>query len=266
MTGANHALEAKALTAGYSQRVILDGIDLSLPQGKVSVIIGGNGCGKSTLLKAMSRLIRPMAGGVYLDGRLVHEMPTKELARELGLLPQSPFVPEGVRVFDLVTRGRYPHRALMQGLQPRDYEAVREALELMGLTELAERPVDALSGGQRQRVWIAVALAQETDVLLLDEPTTYLDIAYQVEILDTLRSLNESRGTTIAMVLHDINLSSRYADYMFALRQGRLICEGTPAEVITQATMAEVFDIECDILPDPASGAPYVIPRGRLAS
>lgn len=256
-------LEAQKLVAGYGKTAIVREVDLCIPEGQVSVIIGGNGCGKSTLLKTMARLLRPMGGAVLLDGRAVHDMPTKELAQKLALLPQSPLVPDGICVADLVARGRYPHRSPMQGLQPADYEAVAEALELMGISELAGREVAALSGGQRQRVWIAMALAQQTDILLLDEPTTYLDIAYQVEILDTLRELNSARGITIVMVLHDINLSARYADHLFAMGEGRLVREGAPADVITQETMREIFGISCQVLNDPVSGTPFVIPEGR---
>ena len=257
-------LVARDLTTGYEGRTIIEGMDITVPDGKVSVIIGGNGCGKSTLLKTLARLIHPKGGQVLVDGRAIHEIPTKKLAQELGLLPQSSLTPDGIRVCDLVARGRFPYQSFMRGLQPSDYEAVHEAMELMGVSELSDRPVDALSGGQRQRVWIAMALAQQTDILLLDEPTTYLDIAYQVEILDLLADLNRSRGTTIVMVLHDINLSARYADHLFALRQGTLIREGAPRDVVTAELMREVFDLDCVVIDDPVAGTPMIVPKGRF--
>ena len=190
-------------------------------------------------------------------------MPSKQMAQTLGLLPQSPVVPEGIKVTDLVARGRFPYRKLLGGLQKEDFAAVEEALEMMGITELADRCVDELSGGQRQRVWIALALAQQTDILLLDEPTTYLDIAYQVEILDLLMELNKKRGTTILMVLHDINLSARYADHIFAMSKGKLIAQGSPSEVISRELMKQIYGLDCQIIEDPVSGTPLIVPEGR---
>ena len=257
------ALVARGLTTGYDGAKIIEGLDVAVPRGKVSVIIGGNGCGKSTLLKTLARLIKPQGGAVLLDGRDIHRLPTKKLAQQLGLLPQTSVAPEGIRVCDLVARGRYPYQTLFSGMGSADYEAVCEALDLMGIASLAERTVDELSGGQRQRVWIAMALAQQTDVLLLDEPTTYLDVAYQIEILDLMRDLNRRRGTTVVMVLHDINLSSRYADHMFALAKGELVTQGTPREVVTVDTMRRVFDLDCEIIDDPVSGTPLIVPRGK---
>ena len=256
-------LTAQGLTCGYDGKTIIEGMDVRIPDGKVSVIIGANGCGKSTLLKTLARLLSPSAGTVLLDGRAIRDIPTKKLARRLGLLPQSSLVPDGIRVCELVARGRFPYQQFMRGLQEEDYAAASEAMELMGVADLRDRPVDALSGGQRQRVWIAMALAQQTDVLLLDEPTTYLDIAYQVEILDLLAELNRTRGTTVAMVLHDINLSARYADYMFALKAGRLVREGTPREVVTADLIREVFDLDALVMEDPVAGTPLVIPKSR---
>ncbi|MBS5450342.1 MAG: ABC transporter ATP-binding protein [Coriobacteriia bacterium] len=261
--GHAQTLSATGLTTGYETRTIIKDMDIRIPDGKISVIIGGNGCGKSTLLKTLARLLKPSAGQVLIDGQAIATIPTKKVAQRLGLLPQSSLVPDGIRVSDLVARGRFPYQSFMKGLQREDYEAVHEAMELMGILELMDRPVDALSGGQRQRVWIAMALAQQTDILLLDEPTTYLDIAYQVEILDLLCDLNRQRGTTIAMVLHDINLSARYADYMFALKQGTLLYEGTPREVVTAETMRVIFDLDCAVIDDPVSGTPLIVPRGR---
>ena len=225
--------------------------------------MGANGCGKSTLLRALARLIPPKAGQVVLDGKALHGRPTKDVARTLGLLPQSPVAPEGIAVADLVGRGRHPHQKLLARWGARDYEVVAQALEATGTADLADRSVDELSGGQRQRVWIAMALAQETDILLLDEPTTFLDVAHQVEVLDLLTDLNHDRGTTIVMVLHDINLAARYADHIFALRAGRLVASGTPDEVITSELIRDVFDLDALIVPDPVSGSPIVVPRGR---
>ncbi len=254
---------AREVTAGYDQKVIVDGVSMVLPKGKISVIIGANACGKSTLLKTFARLLKPMAGSVLLDGKQIHALPSRQLARTLGLLPQTPVVPEGITVSDLVSRGRFPHQTFLKGMGKKDFEAVEEALVLMGIAELANRSVDELSGGQRQRVWIAMALAQGTDILLLDEPTTYLDIAYQVEILDLLTDLNRKRGSTIVMVLHDINLSARYADHIFALRAGKLIAEGPPGEVITDQLIRDVFELECMVIRDPVSQSPFIVPRGR---
>ena len=205
----------------------------------------------------------PRSGQVILDGKALHGRPTKEVARTLGLLPQSPVAPEGIVVADLVGRGRHPHQKLLARWSQHDYDVVAQSLEATGTADLADRSVDELSGGQRQRVWIAMALAQETDILLLDEPTTFLDVAHQVEVLDLLTDLNRDRGTTIVMVLHDMNLAARYADHMFALRAGRLVAGGTPAEVMTSDLIREVFDLDALVIPDPVSGAPIILPRGR---
>lgn len=257
------SLQANNIFAGYDKKIINDDISILIPKNKISVIIGANACGKSTLLKTMARLIQPSSGNITLDGKKISEIPSKELARSLGLLPQSPIVPEGITVADLVSRGRFPYQSFLKGLGKKDYEAVEEALEIMGITDIANRCVDELSGGQRQRVWIAMALAQETDILLLDEPTTYLDITYQIEILDLLTDLNRKKGTTIVMVLHDINLSARYADYIFALRKGKLISEGSPSEIITEDLIKDVFDLDCTVISDPVSGTPFIVPQGR---
>lgn len=198
-----------------------------------------------------------------LDGKSIYKMPSKELARTLGLLPQSPIVPEGITVADLVGRGRFPHQTFLKGWSKKDYEAVAEALEMMNIAEFADRSIDELSGGQRQRVWIAMALAQQTDILLLDEPTTYLDITYQVEILDLLMDLNKKFGTTIVMVLHDINLSARYADYLFAMRDGSLIAEGAPNDIISSELIKDTFNLDCQVMNDPVSNTPLIVPIGR---
>lgn len=258
-----HLLKASHIIAGYENKTILHDVSIAIPNGKISVIIGANACGKSTLLKTLARLIKPSSGDVTVNNTPIGKIPSKQLARILGLLPQSPVVPEGISVADLVGRGRFPHQTFLQGWSKKDYDAVAEALDLMGITELANRSIDELSGGQRQRVWIAMALAQQTDILFLDEPTTFLDIAYQVEILDLLTDLNRRHGTTIVMVLHDINLSARYADYIFALSKGRLIAEGAPCKVITKELIASVFGLDCKVIKDPVSGSPFVVPKGR---
>ncbi|APH06822.1 ABC transporter ATP-binding protein [Bacillus weihaiensis] len=258
-----HSFQTEGLTAGYDHKTILHDVSISIPSNKISIIIGSNGCGKSTLLKTMARLIKPISGNVILDGKPLNKIPPKQLARVLGLLPQSPIVPEGITVADLVGRGRYPHQSLFKGWTKADYEAVAEAMDMMKITEFADRNIDELSGGQRQRVWIAMALAQQTDILFLDEPTTYLDITYQVEILDLLTDLNRKYGTTIVMVLHDINLSARYADYIFALDQGKLAAEGEPSDVISSTLIHDIFGLNCTVINDPISGSPFVVPIGR---
>ncbi|WP_110588764.1 ABC transporter ATP-binding protein [Microbacterium suaedae] len=260
---AHHSLEARALSAGYGARTVVSGVDLTLPPGRISVIVGANACGKSTLLKTFARLLSPAAGAVLLDGERIDRTPTKQLAQTLGLLPQAPLAPEGIAVADLVGRGRHPHQRLFRSWSGDDERAVASALAATGTAELADRDVDELSGGQRQRVWIAMALAQETELLLLDEPTTYLDLAHQVEVLDLITDLNRDRGTTIAMVLHDINLASRYADHLFAMRDGELVASGAPSDVVTAELMHRVFGLDSDVIPDPVSGTPLILPRGR---
>jgi iron complex transport system ATP-binding protein len=258
-----HALTVGQLSAGYGETDILHALDLEVPPGKITVIVGANASGKSTLLRTMSRLISPSRGHVLLDGRSIHRMPTRDLARKLGLLPQSPIAPEGILVDDLVRRGRHPHRGLFSRWTDKDEEAVERALSVTRIADLAARPVDELSGGQRQRVWIAMALAQETDILLLDEPTTFLDINHQVEILDLLVDLNRARGTTVAMVLHDLNLGARYADHLVALAEGRVHLAGPPERVLTEDTVSAVFGLQSRILTDPTSGRPMMLPVGR---
>jgi len=259
----SHTLAADALTLAYGDRTIVDGLDLVVPPGRITAIVGANGCGKSTLLRALARIVAPKSGRVVLDGRSLRDVPTKQIARTLGLLPQSPTAPEGIAVADLVGRGRHPHQKLLARWSGRDDQAVADALAATGTADLADRAVDELSGGQRQRVWIAMALAQETDVLLLDEPTTYLDVAHQIEVLDLLADLNQERGTTIVMVLHDMNLAARYADQVFAMRDGSVVASGSPRDVMTSELIRTVFALDCMVIPDPVSGAPLVLPRGR---
>ncbi len=258
-----HVLTVGQLSAGYGETEILHALDLEVPPGRITVIVGANASGKSTLLRTMSRLLAPRQGQVLLDGRSIHQTPTRELARTLGLLPQSPIAPEGILVDDLVRRGRHPHRTLFSRWSRDDEAAVQSALSATRVADLAERAVDELSGGQRQRVWIAMALAQQTDILLLDEPTTFLDINHQIEVLDLLIDLNRARGTTIIMVLHDLNLGARYADHLVALAGGRVHVAGPPEQVLTEDTVSAVFGLRSRILIDPTSGRPMMLPMGR---
>ncbi|GAA5042706.1 iron complex transport system ATP-binding protein [Thermocatellispora tengchongensis] len=260
---ASHSLAAEGVTLGYGDRVVVESLDLVVPPGEITVIVGANACGKSTLLRSLSRLLAPREGRVVLDGKEVHRMPAKKLARTLGLLPQSPVAPEGITVLDLVGRGRHPHQGIFSRWNDKDDAAVAAALEATRTTDLAGRAVDELSGGQRQRVWIAMALAQQTDLLLLDEPTTFLDASHQIEVLDLLTDLNRTRGTTIVMVLHDLNLAARYADHLIALADGRLHASGTPAEVLTEDNVRTVFGLDSRIIEDPVSGRPLMLPIGR---
>ncbi|ELT48256.1 ABC transporter ATP-binding protein [Brucella sp. ZJ1_1] len=259
----DHTLIARELTTGYGDRLVLDSLDLQVPSGKVTAIVGANACGKSTLLRTMSRLLAPRHGEVLLDGKSIHTLPSRQLAQTLGLLPQSPIAPEGILVADLVSRGRNPYHGVFSQWTRADDEAIATALEVTKTTELADRPVDELSGGQRQRVWIAMALAQQTDILLLDEPTTFLDISHQIEVLDLLTDLNQKRGTTVVMVLHDLNLAARYADFLVAMANGRLYATGTPDDVLTEQNVREVFHLESRIMTDPTSGRPIMLPLGR---
>ncbi|SFQ17031.1 iron complex transport system ATP-binding protein [Butyrivibrio proteoclasticus] len=261
----SHTFTANGIYAGYDNKLIIEDMNLSIPAGKFSVLIGPNGCGKSTLLKSFARLLSPSKGNILLDGVPICEFPTKQLAKRVGLLPQSPIVPAGITVADLVARGRFPYQNLFGQLTKADYEAISSAMCAMGITDLADKQVDSLSGGQRQRVWIALALAQGTDILLLDEPTTYLDIAYQVEILDCLAKLNEIKKVTIVAILHDINLSIRYADHIFAMKKGKLVASGKPGDIITSDLMHEIYGMESSIILDPETGDPYVIPRSKAS-
>ncbi|MEE4425191.1 MULTISPECIES: ABC transporter ATP-binding protein [Streptomyces] len=253
-------LAARELTLAYEDRTVVDGLDLDVPHGAVTVVVGPNACGKSTLLRALGRLLRPRGGAVLLDGTDLARIPTKRIARSLGLLPQSPVAPEAITVADLVARGRQPHQRWWQQWSADDERAVGEAMARTDVAELADRPVDELSGGQRQRVWIAMALAQETDLLLLDEPTTYLDIAHQVEVLDLVRQLNQERGRTVVAVLHDLNQAARYADHLVAMKAGRIVAQGRPAEIVTAELVDEVFGLAAVVVPDPVTGSPLVVP------
>jgi iron complex transport system ATP-binding protein len=256
-------LEARDLTLAYDSATVVKDLTLELPAGEVTMIVGTNGCGKSTLLRGLSRLLKPAAGTILLDGRDIHANPAREVARVLGLLPQSPIAPDGITVRDLVGRGRYPHQGWFRRWSVEDDAAVARALAATGTAGLAERSIDELSGGQRQRVWIAMALAQETDLLLLDEPTTFLDVAHQIDVLDVITDLNRARGTTVAIVLHDLNLAARYGDHLVALKQGRIVAAGRPADVVTEDLVREVFGLPCRVVPDPVAGTPLVLPIGR---
>ncbi|MEU5640144.1 ABC transporter ATP-binding protein [Streptomyces milbemycinicus] len=262
----DNRLTARELTLAYEDRTVVDGLDLEIPHGEVTVIVGPNACGKSTLLRALGRLLKPRRGAVLLDGAELSRLPTKRIAQAIGLLPQTPVPPEGITVADLVSRGRQPHQKWWQQWSEDDERAVGEAMERTGTAELAQRPVDELSGGQRQRVWIAMALAQDTDVLLLDEPTTYLDIAHQVEVLDLVRQLNHDRGRTVVAVLHDLNQAARYADHLIAMRGGRIVAEGAPGDIVTAELVREVFGLASVVVPDPVTGDPLVVPGAPWAA
>ncbi|MEU8767288.1 MULTISPECIES: ATP-binding cassette domain-containing protein [Streptomyces] len=263
MSTAEPDLRAEGLHLGYDDRAVVSGLDLAVPPGRITAIVGANACGKSTLLRALARLLAPREGAVSLDGRALHTIPTRELAQRLGILPQAPVAPEGLTVIDLVNRGRSPHQTWWRQWTKADEQAVHDALAATGTTDLADRAVDELSGGQRQRAWIAMAVAQGTPVLLLDEPTTYLDLAHQIDVLDLVVDLNRREGRTIVMVLHDLNQACRYADHVIAMKKGDIVAEGAPADVITAETVEDVFGLRCQVTTDPVSRTPLVIPVGR---
>jgi iron complex transport system ATP-binding protein len=250
------------LGLAYDRRIVAEGLALAVPDGSFTVIVGPNACGKTTLLRALARLLKPRQGGVYLDGELITSRSSKEVARELGLLPQSSAAPDGITVADLVARGRYPHQRLLRQWSRDDERAVADAMAATRVQDLAERIVDELSGGQRQRVWLAMALAQQTPILLLDEPTTFLDIAHQVEVMDLCAQLHAD-GRTLVAVLHDLNQACRYATHLVAMRDGAIVAEGAPAEIVTADLVETVFGLPCRIVEDPEAGTPLVIPRGR---
>ncbi|WP_319067298.1 ABC transporter ATP-binding protein [Streptomyces europaeiscabiei] len=258
-------LSAENVTLAYDQRVIAEQLSVEIPDNSFTVIVGPNACGKSTLLRALSRMLKPSQGRVLLDGQVIQSMPAKKVARTLGLLPQSSIAPDGITVGDLVGRGRYPHQGLLRQWSTEDERIVRESMESTGVAELADRYVDELSGGQRQRVWIAMALAQQTPLLLLDEPTTFLDIQHQIDVLDLCAELHEERGRTLVAVLHDLNHAARYATHLIALRGGSVISEGAPSEIVTAELVEEVFGLRCQVIDDPETGTPLVVPAARRA-
>jgi len=260
--GAAGKLRTEKVTLAYDGAAVIEDLDVEVPAGKVTSVVGPNGCGKSTLLRSLARLMKPRGGAVYLDGDAIFSLPTREVARRLGLLPQSPAAPEGLTVRELAAQGRYPHQGLLRQWSKADERAVEKAMEVTGVWELADRPLDTLSGGQRQRAWISMTLAQETQTLLLDEPTTFLDMAHQIEVLQLLERLNREEGRTILMVLHDLNIASRYSHHMIALSGGRVFAAGPPGEVVTPEMLAEVFGVEADVVPDPRTGTSLCIPYG----
>lgn len=256
-------IKCEGLEAGYGKIKIINGVDLNVRKGEISVILGSNGSGKSTLLKSFVRLIKPMKGNVMLDNLDIHKMNGKVVAKKIGLLPQTQITPNGIKVLDVVARGRHPHKQLLSVIDEKDKEIILKSLEKVGMLEFAHKNIDEVSGGQRQRVWIAMALAQETDILFLDEPTTFLDITYQLEILDILYELNQKEGKTIVMVLHDINLASRYADYLYIMKTGALYTQGKPIDVITTEVMTECFRLDCIIIEDPETKTPMIVPKSN---
>ncbi|MFD2672734.1 ABC transporter ATP-binding protein [Marinicrinis sediminis] len=257
------SIQTSRLTLGYGEQTIIENLDLEIPKGKITVLIGSNGCGKSTLLRSLSRLLKPNGGTALLEGADIWKTPTKQLAKQMSILPQGPSAPEGITVLQLVRQGRYPHRSFLKPWSEKDEKIVNDALAATKLTEFKHREVDSLSGGQRQRAWIAMTLAQDTETILLDEPTTYLDLTHQIEILDLLFEMNEKHQRTIVMVLHDINLACRYADYIVAVKNKCVFASGKPEEIIQPEMIRQVFDMKCQIMCDPVFGTPMCIPFGR---
>ncbi|WP_405435551.1 ABC transporter ATP-binding protein [Streptomyces anulatus] len=255
-------LAARGITVGYGDRTVIEKLDVSVPPGVITTIIGPNGCGKSTLLRTLSRLLKPAGGSVVLDGEDIGRLRTRDVAKKLGLLPQAPVAPEGLTVADLVARGRHPHQSWLRQWSSDDADVVRRALAMTGVADLADRPVDSLSGGQRQRVWISMTLAQGTDLLLLDEPTTYLDLAHAIDVLDLVDDLHES-GRTVVMVLHDLNLATRYSDNLVVMRAGAVLAQGHPRDVITAELLHETFGLRAKVIDDPVGDRPLIVPIGR---
>jgi iron complex transport system ATP-binding protein len=259
-------LSARGITVGYGGEPVVHDLTVEIPDGQVTTIVGPNGCGKSTLLRTLARLLPPSSGQVVLDGAPITSMGTRDIATRLSLLPQSPIAPEGLLVRDLVGRGRHPHQRWFAQWSRQDEEVVEAALAMTDTSDLRDRPLDQLSGGQRQRAWIAMTLAQDTDLMLLDEPTTYLDLAHQVEVLELVCRLNRERARTVAMVLHDLNLAARYSDLVVVMHEGRIVTQGSPSEVFTTEMLSDVFGLEAEILPDPRTGLPIVVPVSSSAN
>ena len=256
-------LYGEQLTLGYGTHVVADGLTVSIPDGKFTAIIGPNGCGKSTLLRTLSRLMKPTAGQVWLDGNEIHRFATKEVARRVGLLAQNASAPGDISVAELVARGRYPHQPMFTRWREEDNNAVTRAMQATNIEDLADQPVDTLSGGQRQRAWIAMVLAQETSIMLLDEPTTWLDISHQIDLLELLSELNREQGYTLAAVLHDLNQACRYATHLIALRDGKIVAEGAPGDIVTPELIEAIYGLRCMIIEDPVAHTPLVVPLGR---
>jgi iron complex transport system ATP-binding protein len=255
-------LGAEGVTVGYADRIVLDNLDVAIPTGVITTVIGPNGCGKSTLLRTLSRLLKPRKGTVLLDGNDIARLKTKDVAKRMGLLPQTPIAPEGLTVADLVARGRHPHQSWVRQWSSDDADVVAKALHMTGVADLAHRPVDSLSGGQRQRVWISMTLAQGTDLLLLDEPTTYLDLAHAIDVIDLVDDLHEG-GCTIVMVLHDLNLAVRYSDNLIVMKSGSIVAQGHPSDVITSELLLDTFGLAAKVIDDPVSERPLIVPIGR---
>jgi iron complex transport system ATP-binding protein len=258
-----NAIETKNLSISYGETLIINELDLKISKGEITVFIGANGCGKSTLLRSIARLLKPKSGSVILDGKAIAKLSSKEIAQKMAILPQSPSAPEGLTVMQLVKQGRYPHQSWLRQWSEEDEKKVNDALKATRLENLKERPVDSLSGGQRQRAWIAMTLAQDTDIILLDEPTTYLDMAHQIEILDLLFELNEKKKRTVVMVLHDLNLACRYAHNIVAIKEKNVFAQGKPEHVINHGLVKTVFDMDCEVTIDPLFGTPLCIPYGK---
>ncbi|MBO3678961.1 ABC transporter ATP-binding protein [Streptomyces sp. NEAU-YJ-81] len=258
----NPRLAARGVSVGYGGRAVIEDLDVTIPPGVITTIIGPNGCGKSTLLRTLTRLLKPAKGAVVLDGEDIAGLRTRDVAKKLGLLPQAPVAPEGLTVADLVAKGRHPHQSWLRQWSSDDAGVVERALAMTGVSELADRPVDSLSGGQRQRVWISMTLAQGTDLLLLDEPTTYLDLAHAIDVLDLVDDLHES-GRTVVMVLHDLNLATRYSDNLIVMRSGSILAQGHPRDVITAELLDEAFGLRAMVIDDPVGDRPLIVPIGR---
>ena len=257
------AIETEKLTLSYGDSIIINELDIHIPKGEITVFIGGNGCGKSTLLRSIARLLKPQSGSILLEGEAISKLSTKEVARKMAILPQSPSAPEGLTVLQLVKQGRYPYQTWLKQWSEEDEKSVENALKATGIDHLKDRTVDSLSGGQRQRAWIAMTLAQDTDIILLDEPTTYLDMTHQIEILDLLYELNENEGRTIVMVLHDLNLACRYAHNIVAIKDQKIFDQGKPEIVINCGLVKHVFGMDCEVTIDPLFGTPLCIPHGK---
>jgi iron complex transport system ATP-binding protein len=260
------SLSTEKLNIGYGEKTIVEDLDLHIEEGKITTIIGANGCGKSTTLKALARIHAAKSGNIYLDGKLIHKIPTKEIAKKMAILPQGPEAPNGLTVFELISYGRSPHQKGFGRLSDKDRKVIHWSLEVTGLASLAQKSVDALSGGQRQRAWIAMAIAQQTDLLLLDEPTTYLDMAHQLEVLQLLEKLNKEEKRTIVMVIHDLNHAARFSHQMVALQEGKIVKEGTPFEVMTHDVLREVFQIDAEVVQDPRTNKPVCISYDLIQS